>query len=255
MKVGIFVTARMGSSRLKGKHFRQVLCEPIIKYLLGSICKEFESEIIKKDVYCLITTGNEIINKKFLSLKTSNVDIFFGDDQNIPLRHLKAASYYNLDAIISVDGDDIVCSTNAMRLVMEKLLQGRDLVHSVGLPFGMNVFGYSKNILQKALNLSSYGIMETGWGRIFENFTPFKISFDCPRAEEIRASLDYYDDLKFFKELIPILKKNSITDYNEIIRIIIENNLFKINSHLMIPYWESFYREKKSEVDNEKQIV
>lgn len=45
MRIGIFVTARMGSTRLSNKHFRKIAGRPALSWLIDRISAEFGKEI------------------------------------------------------------------------------------------------------------------------------------------------------------------------------------------------------------------
>lgn len=105
------------------KHLLLIKNKPIIYYLIQRIHKEFSKEIENGILKIVIATSDEVENRQFESLRALGIDIFYGSKNNIPLRHYQAAVTYKLDAVISIDGDDILCSTKGMRELYTALKQ------------------------------------------------------------------------------------------------------------------------------------
>ena len=167
--VGIFITARLGSTRLSHKHLIKIEGKPMIKWLVDRFDFGFKNEILEQKIKIFITTSDKEENRLFETVfENSNVKIFYGSNSNIPLRHLQCAKAHNIDYILSVDGDDILCSIEASKIVIKKLLETGNLVKTIGLPLGMNVMGYSTLFLERSLDQNKIEKLETGWGKIFE---------------------------------------------------------------------------------------
>lgn len=244
---GIFITARLGSTRLPDKHLKPVAGKPIMQYLLERICYGLVQEGHAEDVKVIITTSAEEMNTRFRQFEPL-ADVFFGDIKNIPLRHYQAALTHNIDSIIAVDGDDILCSPQAMIKVKKQLEQGCDYVTTEGLPFGLNTFGYSVNFLKEALQENKEEVLETGWGRIFDHSEPEIIRF--PEVEEhkntLRFTLDYNEDLDFFQRIIETVgaEIESMAD-QDLIDFVLENEIYKHNQFRIEEYWQNFHSQKE----------
>ena len=95
----------------------------MIYWLCSRLHNEFKNEIENEAVKIVIATSEKTGNEVFLlPAKECGVEVFFGSDNNIPLRHLQCAKKFNFDYIISVDGDDILCSFEAARSVYSTIL-------------------------------------------------------------------------------------------------------------------------------------
>lgn len=246
--IGVFINARLGSIRLKNKHLIEVNKKPFIIWLIERFATKFHNKITKKELKIFITTSTEAENKKFeLVVKKKQVNIFYGSDKNIPLRHLECAKSHEIDHIISIDGDDILCSTEAANLVIEKLLHGYNMVKTSGLPLGMNVTGYRTDFLKKSLQGLEKNKLENGWGKIFNkdeiNFIEIN---DLKKTEKIRMTLDYKEDADFFKKIISSTDIMKISDKN-LVKKIIENKWNLINIHLDHMYWSNFNKKKQED--------
>jgi len=248
--VGIFITARLGSTRLNQKHLIEIEGKPMIKWLVDRFDFGFKNEIIEQKIKIFITTSDNEENRLFETVfENSNVKMFYGSNSNIPLRHLQCARAHNIDYILSVDGDDILCSIEASKIVLEKLINKGNLVKTTGLPLGMNVMGYTTTFLESSLSANTQETLETGWGKIFDQKYTEELEienyFNC---DNIRMTLDYNEDAIFFSNVIKGISEDifSITD-KELISKIIKYKWHQINESLNNKYWENFNSQKKSE--------
>jgi spore coat polysaccharide biosynthesis protein SpsF (cytidylyltransferase family) len=210
---GILVNARMKSVRLPGKHLMEVGGKPIIEYLIRRMQ-------INTGLPTIIVTGNYEDNRAFESAGCT----YFGDDNNIPQRQLDAMDNFYYDNVVSVDGDDILCSWRQVNLIAN-LLDCGDSVKGMGLPFGMNAFGYSRQFLYKHVKdgADDYN-WTTGWH--------FRTELNETRHanKKIRMSLDYLEDYEFFKTVIEGLGETIYTiNDEELLDHIDRHKLYEIN--------------------------
>jgi len=239
-------------------------------YLTERIRRGFREELADGRVELIIATSTAEENKAFREVAPS-ARVFFGDSDHIPRRHLQAAWTYGLDAIVSVDGDDLLCSPLAMRSVYDGLVRGDGKVSTSGLPLGMNAWGYSTDVLARALDGNLERQCDTGWGRVFgDDVDETVISLD-PSAdanisassgapeeelrltldyeEELRLTLDYEEDLVFFRAVIERLGAGVyVATDADIIQLIRAQNLGDINASVIEAYWTSFHAEKEEQV-------
>lgn len=253
MKILILITARLGSTRLARKHLLPVKGKPILQFLVDTINLEFNKEILNRDIVLAIATSEKPENSEF-ETALSGCSVFYGSDENIPLRHLQAADYYQADAIISVDGDDILCSPRAMRSVFESLKDGSLIVKTEGLPLGMNASGYTSDVLRKSLiDYSLNSKLETGWGRIFTGVKTDLITINLDAPGNLRFTLDYEEDYKFFIKVLENEKiRMGLADDREVVDFVVANNLEKITQSLVEEYWRNFHAHIETEESGRK---
>ena len=253
--VGILILARLGSKRLPQKHLMKAGGKTFISWLILRYIHEFSSEIDQGRVKVILATSNEEQNTEFENqTKGLQAEVFYGNINNVPLRELECAEQYNFSHIISIDGDDILCSTNAARLVYNKLMSESetDFVTTKGLPLGMNVMGFKKNFLKQSLQKYTGDTLETGWGRIFNQDKIEEIELGSYDKETtLRFTLDYPVDAEFFKVIIEA-KADSIISIldDDLIKWVIEKRINKINGNLSEQYWQNFNTEKQKEIQN-----
>lgn len=241
MKSGILITARCGSTRLSRKHLRQSQGAPIVDVLIRRI----RAALPEADV--VIATADEQENRAFESL--AGVKVFYGSIHNIPLRHLQAAEGLGLDAVVSVDGDDILCSPRAMRAVLDALQGGAEYAATSGLPFGMNASGYTAAFLRRSLAAHRDDVLETGWGHIFDPAALRTIHFDDIEDDErLRFTLDYGDDFDFFDRIHALLGEGIVTATDSaIVRLVRDRALWEINRGVAEEYWRHFRARRDDE--------
>lgn len=243
MKIGILVTARMGSTRLADKHLRYIGGRHALSYLISRIERVFDPELSSGQAVALIATGNQRRHAPLAALTAgTRTALFHGDDDNVPLRHLQAAEHHGLSAIVSVDGDDLFCAPEAMRDVYKMLAEGTPVAKTTGFPLGMNSWGYSTSALAQALSGSNQALLETGWGRIFEGIPSRTIELPCPNADAVRATLDYEEDLAFFTRCILDLPNWEAMASVDFVEEIVARGLHRTNAELNQEYWKNFSR-------------
>jgi spore coat polysaccharide biosynthesis protein SpsF (cytidylyltransferase family) len=212
MKIGVLINARLDSKRLPRKHLRIINNLPAISYLVERL-KEFKP---------IIATGNRKANADLEAC----CHVEYGDDQNIPFRHLQIANRLGLDGIVSVDGDDLFTSTIAVKASIEALQQGKKLIRTQGLPYGFNVlWGYSARFLNKVLLSKEYEqVLDTGWGKIFDGKKTSLITYTIPYdTSSIHATLDTQEDLDWFTKVITNCPKEILFNDGRLIEWITKN--------------------------------
>ena len=250
MKTGIFITARLGSTRLEKKHLLTVNNHPILFFLIKRIKEEFQKELIDGKVKIIIVTSDEPENREFENFVKDGATVFYGSTNNIPLRHFQAAKAHSLDSIISIDGDDILCSVKGMRAIYDALMQGAKYSKTSNLPFGMNSSGYSKDFLESSLNGHFDDVLETGWGRIFDQSQLTEIQVPFPAQDNVlRFTLDYDEDYQFFKSVIEAFGDDIFTVQDkDKVSFVMNRKLYLINESISKQYWDNFYKLQEEEI-------
>lgn len=229
MKIGVLVNVRLGSKRLPKKHLRDIAGKLAIEQLLDRVK-------ICKGVHFIIATGADKENAPFKEIATKyNVDIYFGDPSNIPNRHLQIARAHHLDAIVSLDGDDVLVSPKASQDVVDALNRGEKLIRTEGLPLGMNVlWSYTVEMLIKSVQTTDgKQSMETGWGHIFDPNDIHHIIYDVKDADKIRATMDFTEDLEFLRAVYINCPLHDFDDDAKLCAWIIANRIHRINKKRM----------------------
>ncbi len=253
--VGIFITARLGSTRLHRKHLILTERKTMIEWLVLRYQAIFENELLSGEVKIFLTTSVKEENKVFSSLLNKyGVEVYFGEDSNIPKRYFDCAKKHLVDYFIVVDGDDILCSAygsyQLYKSIQEKL--NYDILKVEGLPIGLNSSAYKTSYLEACLSKHQNENLEVGWSRIFTTPKTKQIvlgNYDI--QGNLRFTLDYEDDAKFFKSIISFFgEKILITTDLELIDTVINQKFDKINGHLSKEYWENYSNTIKKQTEN-----
>lgn len=244
MKTAILINARLGSIRYPQKHLIKVLDQTMIEILVKRFLHHFEKEINENKLMIIICTSYMKINKQFLTvLEKYNVEIFFGNDGNVPYRQFRCCQTFNIDKIISICGDNFLISIDAIRKIYDNLsdAHARPVLKTVGLPIGQNVCGYTYKALKESLkNIEENSKLDTGWHAIFKIKTIKMGDYELNK-KNIRMTLDYPEDATFFKTVINHFGKHifSASD-DQVMECIINNKYYKINNDLSEKYWKNF---------------
>jgi spore coat polysaccharide biosynthesis protein SpsF len=185
--------------------------------------------------------------------KKSGIQCFRGSEKDILDRFLKAASEYNVDFIVNVDGDDVFCDPELIDKTAQIFLKtGANFIKWNGLPLGASPIGIKVEALKKAWQMKDESDTETGWGMYFTDTGLFDVEYAEPEDEElkhpeIRMTLDYPEDLEFVKEIFNRLYvPGKVFTLREILRLLQkEPHLIEINKGVQEEYWKRFKQRAK----------
>jgi spore coat polysaccharide biosynthesis protein SpsF (cytidylyltransferase family) len=244
----------MGSSRLEAKHMLKAGGRAMIAWLCARMANEFGEEINGGSVRLIIATSTVPGNEAFAAaVQGLPVQVFHGSDSHIPLRQLECAQAHGLDRIISLDGDDVLCSFQGARLVHDALPSAgdADIVATAGLPLGMNVSGYPTAYLERSVKAAQGEHFETGWGRVFKapRTRIIRLGDHAPDGP-LRFTLDYEEDATFFRAIVEQLGQRVLGIPDEdLIGFVRSHELYRINMHLQERYFGNFNSERDKEID------
>ena len=213
MRGGLLITVRTGSSRLPRKVLKKIDDRRVIDILIDR-CQEFKG--ILDTVIC---TTDKLEDNIIEEIGVSRgVKVFRGSNNNLIARWYQAAIKNNLDFLINIDGDDLLFSKALIRDAIEKI-KTTDFVtieHEKEVVCGCFTFGIKTKTLEKIYKSNrKKGLEETQYMWLdFKNNNDIRKSYvDIPDEllrPEIRATLDYEEDLKFFKEVFKKFKTQKL---------------------------------------------
>jgi len=225
----IIITARSDSSRLKNK----ILAKITKKYLAIDIIIQRAMKINKP--ICLATSHHKSDDKLVNYVKKNyKIDIFRGDQNNKISRWIDCIKKFNIDYAALIDGDDLAFDF----LLYKKYLKKIDLKNKV-FKFNNDIIPGSFTYIfsSKDLNLLHTKSKKVKKVDVIEYFLKYLSEIkeiNSPKYlidKNIRLTLDYKDDLKFFRALyrnVNILEKTS-----NIVKFLEKNVKIKnINYHL-----------------------
>lgn len=253
MKKSIFITVRTGSTRLKEKCLLKIQGLTTIQHLIRRVKKSKEADIIilcttklkEDDILC------DIAEKE-------NIQHFRGSTIDKLDRWREAAEKFDIEFFVTADGDDLFCEPELIDLAFKQYQKNQsDFIEGKNIPCGSFTYAIKTSALKKVCEIKDTEDTEMMW-------TYFKDTnlFNCEELEnipdyykrpDIRMTLDYLEDFKFFKTII-----NKLGQYKEyfnlrdIIMYLDKNpEVININKHLQEEFLEN-QRKKTHLIINNK---
>ena len=201
MKTGLILSIREKSTRYPGKVLKEFHGQTVTEHLIDRLkmAKGFEKLIIG--------TSDDPRDKVFEQFATrKGIEVFFGSQEDKLKRYLQVCNYYNLDSVVIVDGDDILCFPEICTITAEEIRDsGYDVIFWDGLPVGAASSGITKDGLLRIMELKDESDTEV-WGGYFRQSSEFSILDKTVKGNSlygptIRMTLDYEEDFIFFKKI------------------------------------------------------
>jgi len=240
MKIAVFIPVRLDSTRLPRKALLDIGAKPAIVHLIERL------KLSSRPHEIVLCTSNESTDDALSEIAEScKIRLCRGSKEDLLKRYSQAVAENDVDLIVNVDGDDILIDPEQVDQVAEALLAtGADIVKCEGLPFGAAPLGVRAEALVQVVAAKPDDDTATGWSRFFTDSGEFKIEtlvFDDPelRHPDIRMTLDYEEDLQFFRAVFRELSEP--VRLRDAIRLILARpEIREINAGLEERYWAHF---------------
>ena len=210
MRAGILLSVREKATRLPGK-----VLLPLGKYnITEHLVRRLQQSQLAENV--VVSTSTDKRDKVFVDLALKcDAGFFQGSEDDKLLRYRDTARYFKFDFVVIVDGDDPFCSVEHIDGLIEYAQHNPvDYVIWEGLPLGVTWFGVGLRALEKICEAKKASNTEV-WGHLFTKNPAFK----CVTLKEtnplynrpdIRMTLDYPEDYKFFKTVADALAERGM---------------------------------------------
>lgn len=199
---GIFITVRSGSTRLPNKAHLIIKNKKTIEYVIDTAKKSKLADVI------VLCTTNLPEDYSLCKIAADNDIQFFQGSVNDKLeRWNSAASCFGIDFFITADGDDLFCSHELFDLAfMQYSTNKSDFIQASQIVPGAFTYGISAKALRKACEIKDTDNTEMMWVYFTEtNICSIEELQNIPNIyfrNDIRMTLDYNEDLLFFKKVI-----------------------------------------------------
>ncbi len=235
LHIGIITQARMTSTRLPGKIFKEINNKSLLQYHIERLQKTgFDIAIA--------TTTNITDDCVCEFAQTNNIKFHRGSEDNVLSRFHETAKKYNFDIIIRVTSDCPLIDPHLIRNAIEKYLQlnNSNLYISNGIErtfargFDFEIFSF--DLLDEAFkNATDEADLEHVTPYIWKNKSG-KVEFYHVKQSEsnsaLRITVDTAEDFELIKILIEKYKADTLS-YNEIESILKSHpHLIALNSHI-----------------------
>ena len=256
MKIGFLITARLKSTRLPMKLLLDLNGKSIVERVIER-CKKVSniSEII------LCTSSNKQDRPLVDIAKRNDIYYFLGNEEDVLKRLSDAATFFNLDYIINITGENPLFSIYHANLVVDEAVKNNyDFIHLSGLPMGCAVYGLNPKALKTVCSFKEEIDTEI-WGPLINRPEIFDVkeihvseAFELPN---VRITSDYIEDFQFINEIYSYFDEDSVPSFVSILKIIKDNpEILTINRHrkqasldsVILERINSFFKTNSSEI-------
>lgn len=210
LKFGCFITARTSSTRLPQKVLLPICGKVVIEH---DIERAKSIQGIDAIVLCTSDWPEDDILEEIA--RKQGINFFRGSLKDIIARWLGAATKFNLDYFVEFDSDDLFCDPELLSLAIKQMLKEPcDMLRPPpDLVCGGAGYCISVSALKKVYDIKNTDDVDF-WPVYFTDTGLFEVRdlkvedpiFKNPRA---RLTLDYPEDLEFFKRVFGELEINT----------------------------------------------
>ena len=235
----IFITVRTKSTRLPKKCLLKIQGLTTIQHLIRRVKRAKLADVI---VLCTTKLKEDDILCQIA--KEEGIKCFRGSVKDKLERWRGAAEKYNVEFFVTADGDDLFCEPELIDLAFRQYKERKpdfiegDGVKGVDVPCGAFTHAIKTNALKKVCEIKDTQDTEMMWV-YFKDTNLFKceklrVTDETYKRPEIRMTLDYPDDFKFFRTIVEALgKTKKYFDLKDIIQYLDENpEVIRINQYL-----------------------
>lgn len=202
MRTAIFITIRMDSTRLPEKTMRTILGKPVLEHIVqrAKLAKKFDEIVV-------CTTEREVDNQVADLAEKLGVKVFRGSLEDKLERWNGAVKQYDIDYIVTFDGDDLFCEPFLLDMGADQIRTGKyDFIEAPsGLICGAFTYAFTAKALEKVCEIKDSTDTEMMW-TYFKDTGLFKTGClenvdDDYFSDEYRLTLDYPEDFEFFTKV------------------------------------------------------
>lgn len=235
MRIGILITARLKSTRLREKVLKDICGRPMLWHMIQRL------RLAKTPEKIIICTSTVEQDDRLCQLaKNEGVDFFRGDPDDVLLRMRDAAVHFNVDTIVSCTADNpFVDPVYIDKLLSYHLDKNSDFSMTEGLPFGVFAYVLNRKAVERACEIKNEVNTEV-WGGYFTqtdifNCNTLSVSDSSVRWPELRLTVDTQKDFDLINKIFDFLyKKGKVFTLQEVVALCRENpKLVNINSHII----------------------
>lgn len=202
MKTAIFITVRMDSSRLSNKTMKKILGKPVLEHVINRA-----KQVTKFDEIIVCTTRRRLDDSIAELAQKNDVKVYRGSLEDKLERWNGAAKEYNIDYVVTFDGDDLFCDPYLLDKGAEQIAEGQfDFIElPPGLICGAFTYAFTSKALAKVCEIKATEDTEMMW-TYFKDTGLFRTGYlkdveDIYFSDEYRLTLDYPEDFELFTKV------------------------------------------------------
>lgn len=227
----VFITVRTGSKRLPGKSLLKINGRSTVELVIDRM-KQTRADLIvlcttclpQDDVLCRIAQENGILSYR-------------GSTEDKLERWRGAAEEYGVDRFVTADGDDLLCDPELVNLAFEQFDRtDPDFIECPNVPCGAFSYAIKVSALNRVCEIKGTSDTEMMWV-YFKDTGLFKTETldgvpEKLQRPEIRMTLDYPDDLRFFENVFGHFKNRAFSLRDVIDYLDVHPEVTRINQYL-----------------------
>jgi len=232
-KVGVIITVRTSSNRFPQKALKKINNVESIKLVIRRMKK---LSGVNDIILATSTHKSDDILEKIA--KEENINVFRGSLNNVVNRYYMCAKKFDLDYVVRVTGDAILCDEQMLsKAISSHLRTNSDVTFIKNMPYGTAKEVISTRVL-KIINDKSINKSDTEYLEFFlENKKYFKINYiksNYKFNKDIRLTLDFPQDRVLFDKIYRHFNdKQSNFSLKDVLKFFeLKPKLIKINSFL-----------------------
>ena len=243
MRRAIFITVRSASSRLPKKCYKTIKGKPTIQYVIEQAKKSKLSDLV-----ILCTTRNKEDDELCKIAIKNGIEYSRGSDIDKLERWRSTTAKYNIEFFVTADGDDLFCSSELFDLAFKQYENTEvDFIEGEDLVCGSFTYGIKTSALNEVCRRKLTDDTEMMWTYfkdtgIFETDTLKNVP-KVYKRNDIRMTLDYEDDLKFFTTVIEKINKDNFNTRDVLKFIDKQDGIKEINFYLQ-EAWSQNQKQK-----------
>ena len=223
VSTGIFITARLKSTRLPLKVIKPIKGRPMIEWMIDRLKR------LNIDPVVLMTSTNPQDDPLVEAAERNGIPCFRGSEDDVLVRIRDCARQFDVELIISATADDPLKEPLLIeRLINRYLDEGYDFCEMEGVPNGCECYGLKRTAVEKACEMKASDDTEI-WGPYFKEAGVFKcevISITDPRIRrpEYRVTVDTPEDFDLITRIFnALLAQKEDFDIFDICRFLDDN--------------------------------
>ncbi|RPG55374.1 MAG: hypothetical protein CBD95_005990 [Flavobacteriales bacterium TMED235] len=223
------ITARTKSKRLPKKCLKIINKLPVIEIIIRR-AKKIGYPII------LSTTMDPADNILCRIAKKNNINFFRGSKNNVLKRWNDCFSFYKVDIGIIVDADDLLFDYDICKKAVNKITNSKyDYIRSNKNSItGLFNYVFKSYVIKKIFSKNKTKNIETIGPYLKNKFNCY--SLNLKKDKKLRLTLDYKEDLIFFKKIFSkfsfTVKTTIVIKYLRIFKKISNINYFRQDDYL-----------------------
>lgn len=263
MKIGLFITARLKSTRLPLKLLLDLKGRTIIERVID------RAKLISNVDTIVLCTSLNPQDKPLADIALKNtVHYYLGSEEDVLQRLLDAAKFFNLDYILSITGENPFFSIEYANRTIDEIKNSKaDFTCFEGLPIGCMVYGLRVNALEVVCKIKKEIDTEI-WGPLINRPEIFRTNVQKVEKFYERPSLritnDFWEDYMFLQTIYSHFDTTSSPSLYDVLSLLDKNpNYLKIHgerkqaglSKETIDRINNFYTENKDRILKLKKSI